>query len=139
MDVGNSNQWQPDEVVSAAEIIAAIAERWPLQPLAPERAGEVASRYRYLDGAGEIGVIHSVSKPFCNSCTRARMSAEGKLYTCLFATKGVDLRAMLRAGVDDQELEASLRTTWSARSDRYSAERAYRRAANKIEMSYIGG
>lgn len=139
MDVGNSNQWQPQEVVSAAEIVARISERWPLEALPPERPGEVATRYRYMDGAGEIGVIHSVSQPFCNSCTRARMSAEGKLYTCLFASQGVDLRAPLRAGVDDGELEARLRATWAARTDRYSAERAHRRAAKKIEMSYIGG
>jgi cyclic pyranopterin phosphate synthase len=139
MDVGNSNRWRLDEVVPAAEIVATIAERWPLQTVLPERPGEVATRYRYLDGAGEIGVIHSVSEPFCNSCTRARMSAEGKLYTCLFATEGVDLRAMLRAGTGDRELEARLRATWGARSDRYSAERAHRTAAKKIEMSYIGG
>lgn len=139
MDVGTSNKWQQQEVVPAAEILATIAERWPLQALTPERTGEVATRYRYRDGAGEIGVIHSVSQPFCNNCTRARMSAEGKLYTCLFATKGVDLRAMLRTGITDQELEAHLLATWSDRSDRYSAERAHRPAAKKIEMSYIGG
>lgn len=140
MDVGNSNQWQPREVVPAAEIVATIAERWPLQALAPERPGEVATRYRYLDGAGEIGVIHSVSQPFCGSCTRARMSAEGRLYTCLFATRGVDLRAMLRSGIDDHDLEARLRAAWSVRSDRYSAERrSGERAERKIEMSYIGG
>lgn len=139
MDVGNSNRWQLEEVVPAAEIVATIAERWPLQALQPERPGEVATRYRYQDGAGEIGVIHSVSKPFCGSCTRARMSAEGKLYTCLFAARGADLRAVMRAGMEDEELEALLRATWSARSDRYSAERAHRTAAKKIEMSYIGG
>ncbi|MGN6372327.1 MAG: GTP 3',8-cyclase MoaA [Solirubrobacteraceae bacterium] len=139
MDVGNSNRWRLEEVMPAAEILATIAERWPLQALEPERPGEVATRYRYSDGAGEIGVIHSVSKPFCGSCTRARMSAEGKLYTCLFATRGVDLRSMLRADIDDQELQARLRAIWSARSDRYSAERARGTAAKKIEMSYIGG
>jgi cyclic pyranopterin phosphate synthase len=139
MDVGNSNHWQPHEVVSAAEIIATISERWPLQALAPERPGEVATRYRYRDGAGEIGVIHSVSQPFCGNCTRARMSAEGKLYTCLFATRGLDLRALLRSGIDDGALEARLRSTWAARTDRYSAERAHHAAAKKIEMSYIGG
>lgn len=139
MDVGNSNQWQPQEVVSAADIIATISERWPLEALAPERPGEVATRYRYQDGAGEIGMIHSVSQPFCNSCTRARMSAEGRLYTCLFASQGIDLRALLRADIDDGELEARLRATWAARTDRYSAERAHHKAAKKIEMSYIGG
>jgi cyclic pyranopterin phosphate synthase len=150
MDVGATNGWRADEVVPASELIAAIEERWPLVALAPTRAGEVATRYRYRDGAGEIGFIHSVSQPFCGECTRARMSAEGKLYTCLFARGGVDVRAMLRGGVGDGELEAELRKTWQARTDRYSAERfaadqrahARARATNaapKIEMSYIGG
>jgi cyclic pyranopterin phosphate synthase len=150
MDVGSTNRWQPRQVVPAAEIVARIAERWPLHGLAPDRPGEVATRYRYLDGAGEIGVIHSVSQPFCHGCTRIRMSAEGKLYTCLFATRGVDLRALLRAGIGEHELEARLRATWSARSDRYSAQRARLDAPSpaqapaldaqrKIEMSYIGG
>jgi cyclic pyranopterin phosphate synthase len=156
MDVGATNRWQPEQVVPTAAIVAAIASRWPLQALARERPGEVATRYRYRDGAGEIGVIHSVSQPFCGNCTRARMSAEGKLYTCLFATTGLDLRALLRSGMDDEELERRLRERWSARSDRYSAERAIevpapavlptapeqaptRRVGRKIEMSYIGG
>jgi cyclic pyranopterin phosphate synthase len=157
MDVGTINDWHPAEVLSAAEILAAIGEKWPLEALAPNRTGEVATRYRYRDGAGEIGVIHSVSQPFCASCTRARMSAEGRLYTCLFARRGLDMRAMLRQGTGDAELEARIRETWGARSDRYSAERAERMAApagelatsadvpaarprrQKIEMSYIGG
>jgi cyclic pyranopterin phosphate synthase len=156
MDVGSTNGWQADEVVPASELLAAIAERWPLEALAPARAGEVATRYRYRDGAGEIGFIHSVSQPFCGECTRARISAEGRLYTCLFATRGVDLRAMLRGGLSDRALEGKLREIWQARTDRYSAERFARAStretpapsrgpsrrdgsASKIEMSYIGG
>jgi cyclic pyranopterin phosphate synthase len=148
MDVGNTNGWQPHEVVPASELIAAIAARWPLEALAPGRRGEVATRYRYRDGAGEIGFIHSVSRPFCGECTRARLSAEGKLFTCLFATRGADVRALLRGGLSDAALEEELRATWQARSDRYSAERftADRRTdaspgatTPKIEMSYIGG
>jgi GTP 3',8-cyclase len=156
MDVGSTNGWQPADVVPAAALIAAIAERWPLEALAPARAGEVATRYRYRDGAGEIGFIHSVSRPFCADCTRARISAEGKLYTCLFATRGLDVRALLRQGLSDRALEGELRTAWQARTDRYSAERfspAHRRGTparspdssgrnagrSKIEMSYIGG
>jgi GTP 3',8-cyclase len=148
MDVGSTNGWQPDEVVPASELIAAIDGRWPLEALAPTRAGEVATRYRYRDGAGEIGFIHSVSRPFCGECTRARVSAEGKLYTCLFATRGIDVRAMLRGGLSDAALEGELRRTWQARTDRYSAERfaiagrtetAPGATDPKIEMSYIGG
>jgi cyclic pyranopterin phosphate synthase len=156
MDVGSTNGWRADEVVPASELLAAIAERWPLEALAPARVGEVATRYRYRDGAGEIGFIHSVSQPFCADCTRARMSAEGKLYTCLFATRGIDVRAMLRGGLSDGGLEGELRKAWQARTDRYSAERSSRAlkggtprqsrdssprdaGASKIEMSYIGG
>jgi cyclic pyranopterin phosphate synthase len=156
MDVGSTNGWRAGEVVPASELLAAIAARWPLQALAPARAGEVATRYRYLDGAGEIGFIHSVSQPFCADCTRARMSAEGRIYTCLFATRGVDVRAMLRAGMSDRALAGELGETWRARTDRYSAERFSRArgrapmargasssephaGAAKIEMSYIGG
>jgi cyclic pyranopterin phosphate synthase len=156
MDVGSANGWQPAEVVPGAELIAAIGARWPLEALAPTRAGEVARRYRYRDGAGEIGFIQSVTEPFCTGCTRARLSAEGKLYTCLFATRGVDLRALLRAGIGDGALEDRLRAVWGERSDRYSAERASRaqrpispqppggsgradHGARRIEMSYIGG
>jgi len=145
MDVGSTNRWRREEVVPAAELLARIEARWPLQALAPERPGEVATRYRYRDGAGEIGVIHSVSQPFCSSCTRARMSAEGKLYTCLFATAGLDVRALLRGGADDRELQDALRERWQRRTDRYSAERSRDRAepsqqtAKKVEMSYIGG
>jgi GTP 3',8-cyclase len=147
MDVGSSNGWRVQDVVPAGEIIAVIDERWPLQALSPIDEGEVASRYRYRDGAGEIGLIHSISKPFCGGCTRLRLSADGKLYTCLFATEGHDVRALLRGGADDLELDQRLRELWSARADRYSAERsdaALRPPAGtsgmaKIEMSYIGG
>ena len=146
MDVGTTNGWDPTDVSTTAEMRAAIAARWPLQPLAPEHPGEVATRYRYRDGAGEIGFIHSVSEPFCSTCSRARLSADGRLYTCLFATEGTDLRAMLRAGASDGELARRIEAVWSLRSDRYSAERAGLRAAARgphprprIEMSYIGG
>ncbi len=152
MDVGTSNGWRRAEVVPAAELRAAIARRWPLDPLAPTRPGEVASRWRYRDGAGEVGFIHSITEPFCATCTRARMSAEGKLYTCLFATDGLDLRALLRAGIGERALQERLRETWGARTDRYSAERLRRDEAAegeqdargapsspRIEMSYIGG
>jgi cyclic pyranopterin phosphate synthase len=143
MDVGSTNGWRSDEVVPAEEILAAIAASWPLEPVAPTYEGEVASRYRYLDGGGEIGLIHSVSQPFCASCTRARLSADGKLFTCLFARRGHDLRALIRDGADDFEIAARTREIWSARADRYSAERAARaqeiEQGAKVEMSYIGG
>ena len=140
MDVGTTNGWRMDEVVSAAEIAATLNERWPLEPLRPNYPGEVANRYRYRDGAGEIGVIASVTQPFCGACTRARLSADGKLYTCLFATDGQDLRALLRDGVPDEQLSDQIRSTWGRRADRYSELRSAaggRRA--KVEMSYIGG
>ncbi len=142
MDVGSSNHWTQGEVVPAAEIVREISARWPLSELEPANAGEVASRYRYRDGGGEIGVISSVSQPFCATCTRARLSAEGRLYTCLFATEGVDLRGPLRAGAGDDELAQLVAERWRSRSDRYSAERLARRPrveGRKIEMSYIGG
>ncbi|MGO9763222.1 MAG: GTP 3',8-cyclase MoaA [Solirubrobacteraceae bacterium] len=148
MDVGHTNGWTSDEVVPAAEILAAIGARWPLEALAPSRAGEVATRYRYRDGGGEIGLIHSVSEPFCASCSRARLSADGKLFTCLFARRGHDLRALLREGASDVELAERTHAIWTGRGDRYSAERAAGELANswpasaqdlKVEMSYIGG
>jgi cyclic pyranopterin phosphate synthase len=143
MDVGSTNGWRSEEVVPAKEILAAIAASWPLEPIAPMYEGEVATRYRYRDGSGEIGVIHSVSQPFCASCTRARLSADGKLFTCLFARRGHDLRALLRDGADDFEIAARTREIWTARRDRYSAERVARaqeiEQEVKIEMSYIGG
>lgn len=140
MDVGTTNGWRMDDVVSAAEIVAAIDERWPLEPLEPNYSGEVASRYRYRDGGGEIGIIASVTQPFCGACSRARLSADGKLYTCLFAAQGHDLRAQLRGGADDDELAATVRAVWGRRADRYSELRhAHTRRRAKVEMSYIGG
>lgn len=140
MDVGSSNGWRMDDVVTAREIVDAIGARWPLQPVDAAYRGEVAQRYRYADGAGEVGVISSVSQPFCGDCTRARISADGQLYTCLFANRGHDLRALLRTGATDAELDATLRAIWSVRDDRYSELRASNTAdLVKIEMSYIGG
>jgi cyclic pyranopterin phosphate synthase len=140
MDVGSTNRWNLDEVLPAAEIHAMIDARWPLEPLAPNYPGEVATRFRYRDGAGQIGVIASVSQPFCGGCTRARLSADGKLYTCLFAASGHDLRAELRGGAPDRQLAERIRSVWSARVDRYSETRANESAPlEKVEMSYIGG
>ncbi|GBR41155.1 molybdenum cofactor biosynthesis protein A [Neoasaia chiangmaiensis NBRC 101099] len=142
MDVGNRNGWVRDEVVSSRELRDRIDTRWPLEPLSPRYRGEVARRYRYADGAGEIGFISSVSAPFCGDCSRARLSSDGQIYTCLFATKGTDLRAVLRAQEDDASLRGILSQVWRERGDRYSEERAERRAAHsdeKIEMHYIGG
>ncbi|MBI5157239.1 MAG: GTP 3',8-cyclase MoaA [Acidimicrobiia bacterium] len=140
MDVGTSNGWRLDDVVPAAEVLAAISKRFPLDPIAPNYPGEVANRYRYRDGGGEIGVIASVTRPFCGSCTRARLSAEGSLYTCLFATSGHDLRARLRAGATDDDILDTLRSIWTRRGDRYSEIRSEATAGwQKVEMSYIGG
>jgi len=140
MDVGTTNGWRLDDVVPAAEIRNAIDASWPLEPLQANYPGEVATRYRYRDGAGEIGLIASVTQPFCGNCTRARLSAEGKLHTCLFASHGHDLRSILRGGATDQELAQRLRTIWTARADRYSEARTAQTAPEqKIEMSYIGG
>jgi GTP 3',8-cyclase len=140
MDVGSTNGWRLEDVVSAEEIVRAISERWPLEPVSAERPDSTARRWRYLDGAGEIGVVASVTQPFCGGCSRARLSAEGRLYTCLFAARGHDLRAPLRLGADDEELAESLRTIWSSRTDRYSELRTAETAAlPKPEMSYIGG
>jgi cyclic pyranopterin phosphate synthase len=126
--------------VPAQEILETIAARYPLEPADPNYAGEVASRWRYADGAGEIGVVTSISKPFCGECTRARLSAEGVLYTCLFAAGGIDFRAPLRAGATDQDLQKMIRDLWERRTDRYS-ERRSEATVNlpKVEMSYIGG
>jgi len=140
MDVGSSNGWRLDDVVPAVEIVDRIAAVWPLDPLALARPDDTSRRYRYRDGAGEIGVIASVTKPFCGGCSRARLSAEGKLYTCLFALKGHDLREPVRSGASDEELTGSIRSVWHKRSDRYSDLRTAETAAlPKVEMSYIGG
>ncbi len=140
MDVGSSNGWRLEDVVSAAEIVQRISGRWPLEPVALEREDATARRWRYADGSGEIGVVASVTQPFCGGCSRARLSAEGRLYTCLFAVRGHDLRAPLRLGASDEELAAELRTIWTRRTDRYSELRTAETASlPKIEMSYIGG
>jgi len=140
MDVGNTNGWRLDEVVPAGDIVRAINAQMPLEPLDPEYRGEVAKRYRYKDGSGEIGVIASVTHPFCGDCTRARLSADGKLYTCLFATKGHDLRSLLRGGSTDEEIAEFLRSVWKARDDRYSELRSSQTPdLPKVEMSYVGG
>jgi len=140
MDVGHTNGWRLDEVVPAAEILAAIDARWPIEPVDPTYRGEVARRYRYRDGGGEIGLISSVSQPFCGDCTRARLSADGHIYTCLFATAGHDLRGLLRQGATDDELADRLREIWTGRSDRYSELRSLETVElPKVEMSFIGG
>jgi len=140
MDVGTTNRWTLHDVVPAAEVLRTIDASWPLQALQPSYRGEVATRYRYRDGAGEIGLIASITQPFCGSCTRARLSAEGKLHTCLFAAHGHDLRALLRGGDSDREIARELRLIWANRADRYSEARAATGARRaKVEMSYIGG
>jgi cyclic pyranopterin phosphate synthase len=144
MDVGTTNGWRMDDVVPSAEVVRRIAAEMPLEQIAPNHAGETAARWRYLDGGGEIGMISSVTQAFCRDCTRARLSTEGKLYTCLFATEGHDLRALLRGGRSDPEIVAALAPLWRARSDRYSELRSgdtpgLAQAGQKVEMSYIGG
>jgi GTP 3',8-cyclase len=140
MDVGHSNGWRLDEVITADEILRTISAELPLEPLPPSRPGEVAERYRYADGSGEVGIIASVSRPFCGDCNRARLSADGQLYTCLFATTGHDLRGLLRGGASDSDLDAAIRGIWEARDDRYSEIRSAETVSlPKVEMSYIGG
>lgn len=140
MDVGTTNGWCMDEVVPGDEIVRMIDAEMPLEPLAPNYRGEVVRRWRYRDGGGEAGVITSVTQPFCGDCTRARLSAEGSLYTCLFATRGTDLRALLRGGATDDEIAAAVAGVWRDRDDRYSALRSQATAGlPRIEMSYIGG
>ena len=140
MDVGHTNGWRMDDVVPAAEIVQTIDAEWPLEPIDPTYPGEVAQRWRYRDGSGEIGVIASVTQPFCGDCTRARLSAEGRLYTCLFAVRGHDLRALVRSGASDEELAETIDRVWARRTDRYSEIRSEQTAeVPKIEMSYIGG
>jgi cyclic pyranopterin phosphate synthase len=140
MDVGATNGWRMDDVVSAREIVARISAAMPLEPADPNYTGEVAARWRYKDGSGEIGVIASVTQAFCRDCTRARISTEGQLYTCLFATAGHDLRALLRGGANDDEIHTAIGKVWTQREDRYSEIRGEHTAPlKKIEMSYIGG
>jgi len=143
MDVGNRNAWEPSQVVPSAELLGRIQSRWPVTGEPGRYRGEVAARYRYDDGAGEIGFVSSVSAPFCGDCNRARLSSEGVLYTCLFATRGLDLRAPSRAGASDEELLEMMRGAWSERTDRYSELRSELRGREsplrKVEMHYIGG
>jgi cyclic pyranopterin phosphate synthase len=140
MDVGHTNGWRLDDVVPAKEIVALLDDAFGVEPAEALYRGEVAQRWRYKDGTGEVGVIASVTQPFCGDCTRARLSAEGKLFTCLFAVRGHDLRALIRDGASDEELETALRSVWGGRADRYSDLRsAATTGLDKIEMSYIGG
>jgi len=140
MDVGHTNGWRLDDVVPAREIVRTIGAELPIDPVGPNYPGEVAERWRYADGSGEIGVIASVTQPFCRDCTRARLSAEGSLYTCLFASAGSDLRSLLRSGASDAALRDAIVAVWAARTDRYSEQRSGETAGlHKIEMSYIGG
>src|ERR1700720_4609856 len=143
MDVGNRNAWRPEMVVPSRELVARILARWPMHPAAENYRGEVAQRWRFDDGAGEVGFISSVSQPFCGACSRARLSSEGKFYACLFATQGLDLRAPLRAGAGDADILQLIRGVWNGRTDRYSELREQLRRtapeAKKIEMNYIGG
>ncbi|MGB5163887.1 MAG: GTP 3',8-cyclase MoaA [Woeseiaceae bacterium] len=143
MDVGNRNGWRMEQVVPAEDLRAIVHSRWPLQAVGRNYPGEVARRYEYVDGQGEIGFISSVTKPFCGSCSRARLSADGVLYTCLFATQGTDLREPLRNGADDEELADILSRIWLQRADRYSELRqpkvAEHHALSKVEMYRIGG
>lgn len=140
MDVGTTNGWRMEDVVPAGEIRDHIDAVWPIEPLDPNYSGEVAKRWRYRDGTGEIGLIASVTQPFCRSCTRARLSAEGTLFTCLFAGVGHDLRGLLRSGADDDRIDAEIAAIWTRRNDRYSELRSEETVLRpKVEMSYIGG
>jgi cyclic pyranopterin phosphate synthase len=140
MDVGHSNGWRMEEVVPAAELVAMIDANAPLEPIAPNYPGEVATRWRYRDGSGEVGIIASVTQPFCAACTRARLSAEGTLYTCLFAVEGHDLKGLLRGGASDAEIRAAIADVWRARDDRYSEQRSSATAdLPRVEMFAMGG
>ncbi|HKJ39071.1 MAG TPA: GTP 3',8-cyclase MoaA [Anaerolineales bacterium] len=140
MDVGHTNGWRTNDVVSLKEIVNMISAELPLEPLDPNYKGEVAERWRYKDGSGEIGVVSSVTQPFCNTCNRARLSAEGKLYTCLFAIKGHDLKSLIRSGATDKEISNEIARIWGKRTDRYSELRSENTVdLPKVEMSHIGG
>src|SRR5690349_21667164 len=140
MDVGTTNGWRLDDVVSAAEIVRLISAELPIEPAEANYRGEVAQRWRYTDGGGEIGIIASVTQPFCGTCTRARLSSEGLLYTCLFGARGHDLRALLRGGASDEEISDAVRRLWRRRADRYSEIRTLETVQRpKVEMSHIGG
>jgi cyclic pyranopterin phosphate synthase len=139
MDVGTLNGWRMDDVVPMREIVARIGAEFPLEPVDPNYPGETANRYRYRDGQGEIGIIASVTEPFCGGCTRARLSCDGRIYTCLFAAKGTDVRGPLRAGASERDLRELLGSIWRARTDRYSEERTSHTRGDKVEMYHIGG
>jgi cyclic pyranopterin phosphate synthase len=139
MDVGNTNGWRMEEVVPGREIVARLAAEWPLVPAEANYFGEVAERWQYADGAGEVGIITSVTQPFCGSCTRARLSAEGSLYLCLFAGTGRDLRKLVRGGATDDEIFEAIASVWGGRADRYSEIRSEATPSKKVEMSHIGG
>ena len=143
MDVGNCNHWQNEHVVANADILRMINQTFPVKPLDAKYFGEVAERYRFSDGSGEIGFISSITQPFCGSCTRARVSTDGKLYTCLFATNGTDLRTPLRNGASDEEITKIIRNVWTNRADKYSENRglfqSLKEKTQKIEMFQIGG
>jgi len=140
MDVGSTNGWRMDDVIPSSEVVRRISQRWPLAPIEANYAGEVAERWRYLDGAGELGVISSVTQAFCSGCTRMRLSTEGSLFTCLFAQSGHDLKSLLRRGASDDEIRNEIAAVWQRRDDRYSEIRTAETAKQqKIEMSYIGG
>jgi cyclic pyranopterin phosphate synthase len=144
MDVGATNGWRMDEVLPSSEVLSRLQRVWPLEPIEPSASGETAQRWRYVDGGGEIGLISSVTQAFCRDCNRARLSTEGKLFMCLFASRGHDLRALLRGGRSDAEISAALGALWAERADRYSELRAADHAApgsgaRRVEMHYIGG
>ena len=140
MDVGSSNGWRMDDVVPSAEVVRRISERWPLEPADANYTGEVAERWRYVDGGGEIGVISSVTQAFCSTCTRMRLSTEGSLFTCLFAQSGHDLKTLVRGGASDEDIRNEIAAVWQRRADRYSEIRTEQTAKQrKVEMSYIGG
>jgi cyclic pyranopterin phosphate synthase len=139
MDVGNTNHWRAQDVVPGREILAMLQREWPLVPADPNYFGEVAERWLYADGAGEIGIITSVTQPFCGSCTRARLSASGEMYLCLFAARGYDLRKLLRGGASDDDIATVIASLWGSRDDRYSELRSEETSPPKVEMSYIGG
>jgi cyclic pyranopterin phosphate synthase len=140
MDVGSTNGWRMDDVIPSAEIVRRVSELFPLEPAVANYVGEVAERWRYLDGQGEIGAISSVTEAFCATCTRARLSTDGHLYTCLFAQRGYDLKSLMRGGADDEAIADAISAIWRKRDDRYSEVRTAETARQrKVEMSYIGG
>jgi cyclic pyranopterin phosphate synthase len=140
MDVGSSNGWRMDDVVPSAEVVRRISARWPLEAIDANYSGEVAERWRYIDGAGEIGVISSVTQAFCSTCNRMRLSTEGSLFTCLFAQSGHDLKSLVRSGATDEQIRNEIAAVWQRRDDRYSEIRTEATSRErKVEMSYIGG